>query len=75
MIYILTSLFPNFILIIGGFAHVYLVRMNDAKEQVVLKRIAVADQDGLKSVNKEVAAMVRICLVLGERRLSLLHVE
>lgn len=42
----------------GGFAHVYLVRMKEFPDPIVLKRIAVPDTERLKSVEKEIVFMV-----------------
>ncbi|KAJ2964292.1 hypothetical protein NQZ79_g878 [Umbelopsis isabellina] len=44
----------------GGFAHVYLVRMKDFSDPIVLKRIAVPDTERLKSVEKEIVFMRRL---------------
>jgi len=50
----------------GGFAHVYLVRMKEFPDPIVLKRIAVPDTERLKSVEKEIVFMVGLPLYLGE---------
>ncbi|KAH8556313.1 hypothetical protein BGW37DRAFT_472004 [Umbelopsis sp. PMI_123] len=44
----------------GGFAHVYLVRMKEFPDPIVLKRIAVPDTERLKSVEKEIVFMRRL---------------
>jgi hypothetical protein len=43
---------------IGGFAHVYLARIEGKSGYVVLKRVAVPDQDRLRMVEKEIEFMV-----------------
>ncbi|KAI8093364.1 kinase-like domain-containing protein [Halteromyces radiatus] len=44
----------------GGFAHVYLARIEGKSGYVVLKRIAVPDAERLKTVEKEIAFMRRL---------------
>lgn len=53
MIQILT-----FFLNSGGFAHVYIARIEGKTGYVVLKRVAVPDGERLKMVEKEIAFMV-----------------
>ncbi|KAI8368181.1 kinase-like domain-containing protein [Radiomyces spectabilis] len=48
----------------GGFAHVYLARIEGKQGYVVLKRVAVPDTERLKTVEKEIAFMRR----LGEHK-------
>ncbi|KAF7731215.1 hypothetical protein EC973_000630 [Apophysomyces ossiformis] len=48
----------------GGFAHVYLARIEGKTGFVVLKRVAVPDTERLKTVEKEIAFMRR----LGEHK-------
>ncbi|KAI9021749.1 kinase-like domain-containing protein [Phycomyces nitens] len=48
----------------GGFAHVYLARIEGKTGFVVLKRVAVPDTEALKTVEKEIAFMRR----LGEHK-------
>lgn len=43
---------------IGGFAHVYIARIEGKSGYVVLKRVAVPDGERLKMVEKEIAFMV-----------------
>lgn len=45
-------------LCLGGFAHVYLARIEGKSGFVVLKRVAVPDTERLKTVEKEIAFMV-----------------
>ena len=42
----------------GGFAHVYLARIEGKSGYVVLKRVAVPDNERLRTVEKEIAFMV-----------------
>jgi hypothetical protein len=42
----------------GGFAHVYIARIEGKSGYVVLKRVAVPDGERLKMVEKEIAFMV-----------------
>ncbi|KAL1931246.1 hypothetical protein VTP01DRAFT_10383 [Rhizomucor pusillus] len=44
----------------GGFAHVYLARIEGKSGFVVLKRVAVPDTERLKTVEKEIAFMKRL---------------
>ncbi|KAI7861539.1 kinase-like domain-containing protein [Spinellus fusiger] len=44
----------------GGFAHVYLARIEGKTGFVVLKRVAVPDMEALKTVEKEIAFMQRL---------------
>ncbi|CAO3624009.1 unnamed protein product [Cunninghamella echinulata] len=44
----------------GGFAHVYLSRIEGKSGYVVLKRVAVPDAERLKTVEKEIAFMRRL---------------
>lgn len=47
----------------GGFAHVYLVKLNspvDGTDQAVLKRVAVPDKDSLRGMRIEVETMKRL---------------
>ncbi|OZJ06302.1 hypothetical protein BZG36_00686 [Bifiguratus adelaidae] len=44
----------------GGYAHVYLVRAETLMEPIVLKRLAVPDQEGLDNVNKEIYVMRKL---------------
>ncbi|KAI9255276.1 kinase-like domain-containing protein [Phascolomyces articulosus] len=44
----------------GGFAHVYLARIEGKSGYVVLKRVAVPDNERLKTVEKEIAFMRRL---------------
>ncbi|KAH7326370.1 hypothetical protein B0I35DRAFT_387329 [Stachybotrys elegans] len=47
----------------GGFAHVYLVKMQkqvDGTDQAVLKRVAVPDKESLRSMRTEVETMKRL---------------
>lgn len=52
---------PDFFFV-GGFAHVYLVRLArplNGSEVAVLKRVAVPDKEALTSMRTEVETMVR----------------
>jgi hypothetical protein len=58
---------------LGGFAHVYLVRLSrpvDGLDVAVLKRVAVPDKEALTSMRTEVETMVshRLFNVLSGRR-------
>ncbi|KAI9498843.1 kinase-like domain-containing protein [Zychaea mexicana] len=44
----------------GGFAHVYLARIEGKSGYVVLKRVAVPDNERLRTVEKEIAFMRRL---------------
>lgn len=51
----------------GGFAHVYIARIEGKSGYVVLKRVAVPDGERLKMVEKEIAFMVSQQRALVER--------
>jgi AP2-associated kinase len=46
--------------LVGGFAHVYIARIEGKSGYVVLKRVAVPDGERLKMVEKEIAFMASI---------------
>lgn len=58
----MSFLLKRLLFFIGGFAHVYLARIEGKSGYVVLKRVAVPDAERLKTVEKEIAFMVKVKL-------------